>query len=101
MKPEEITEEAAWAVIGVLGGTGDQGRGLARRLAMAGNRMIIGSRDAGRAAAAAAAVGSPPQVTGAENEVPAQRAQPPVLGVPSGNFVPTKMPSMPVFGLAM
>jgi 8-hydroxy-5-deazaflavin:NADPH oxidoreductase len=31
-------------VIGVLGGTGDQGRGLARRLALAGHRVIIGSR---------------------------------------------------------
>ena len=40
-------------VIGVLGGTGDQGRGLARRLALAGHKVIIGSRDAGRAAAAA------------------------------------------------
>jgi NADPH-dependent F420 reductase len=35
-------------VIGVLGGTGDQGRGLARRLAMAGQKVIIGSRDAGK-----------------------------------------------------
>jgi 8-hydroxy-5-deazaflavin:NADPH oxidoreductase len=43
--------------IGVLGGTGDQGRGLARRLAMAGHRVIIGSRYAGRAAAAAEALG--------------------------------------------
>ena len=36
-------------VIGILGGTGEQGRGLARRLSMAGHRVIIGSRDAGRA----------------------------------------------------
>jgi 8-hydroxy-5-deazaflavin:NADPH oxidoreductase len=43
--------------VGVLGGTGDQGRGLARRLAMAGHRVIIGSRYAGRAAAAATALG--------------------------------------------
>jgi NADPH-dependent F420 reductase len=54
-------------VIGVLGGTGDQGRGLARRLALAGSRVVIGSRDAGRAAAAAASIGSPPLVTGAAN----------------------------------
>ncbi|HXW46890.1 MAG TPA: NADPH-dependent F420 reductase [Streptosporangiaceae bacterium] len=40
-------------VIGILGGTGDQGRGLARRLALAGHRVVIGSRDAGRAQAAA------------------------------------------------
>jgi len=44
-------------VIGVLGGTGDQGRGLARRLSMAGHRVIIGSRSADRAAAAAAELG--------------------------------------------
>jgi 8-hydroxy-5-deazaflavin:NADPH oxidoreductase len=41
-------------VIGILGGTGDQGRGLARRIALAGHRVIIGSRDAARARAAAA-----------------------------------------------
>ena len=35
--------------IGVLGGTGDQGRGLARRLAMGGLSVSIGSRDAQRA----------------------------------------------------
>jgi 8-hydroxy-5-deazaflavin:NADPH oxidoreductase len=40
-------------VIGILGGTGDQGRGLARRLALAGHRVIIGSRDAARAQEAA------------------------------------------------
>jgi 8-hydroxy-5-deazaflavin:NADPH oxidoreductase len=43
--------------VAVLGGTGDEGRGLARRLAMAGHRVIIGSRDGGRAAAAAAGLG--------------------------------------------
>ncbi len=82
MKPEEIAEEAAWAAIGVLGGTGDQGRGLARRLAMAGNRVIIGSRDAGRAAAAAAAVGSAPQVTGTENEEAARIADVVIAAMP-------------------
>jgi hypothetical protein len=40
--------------IGVLGGTGPQGKGLALRWAIAGLRIIIGSRDAGRAATAAA-----------------------------------------------
>ncbi|MGP4110678.1 NADPH-dependent F420 reductase [Streptomyces sp. 4N509B] len=40
-------------VVGVLGGTGDQGRGLAYRLARAGQRVIIGSRAAERAEAAA------------------------------------------------
>ncbi|MFE2596312.1 NADPH-dependent F420 reductase [Streptomyces sp. NPDC057617] len=41
-------------VVGVLGGTGDQGRGLAYRLARAGQKVIIGSRVAERAETAAA-----------------------------------------------
>jgi 8-hydroxy-5-deazaflavin:NADPH oxidoreductase len=36
--------------IGLLGGTGPQGRGLALRLAMAGHRVLLGSRDPERAA---------------------------------------------------
>jgi NADPH-dependent F420 reductase len=48
--------------IGVLGGTGDQGRGLALRFAAAGHQVIIGSRSAERAAAAAAALGGTPIV---------------------------------------
>ena len=40
--------------IGILGGTGPQGRGLGRRFAMAGHEVLLGSRDAGRAAQAAA-----------------------------------------------
>lgn len=35
--------------VGVLGGTGEQGRGLARRWAASGLAVIIGSRDADRA----------------------------------------------------
>jgi 8-hydroxy-5-deazaflavin:NADPH oxidoreductase len=66
--PQEAADEAARLTIGILGGTGDQGRGLGRRLAMAGNRVIIGSRDSGRAESAAATIGSPPQVTGGHNE---------------------------------
>lgn len=41
-------------VVGVLGGTGPQGKGLAYRLAKAGQKVIIGSRAAERAQAAAA-----------------------------------------------
>ena len=46
--------DASGLVVGILGGTGDQGRGLARRFALAGNQVIIGSRNAERAQAAAA-----------------------------------------------
>jgi len=44
-------------VVGVLGGTGEQGRGLAHRLARAGQRVIVGSRSVERAATAAAELG--------------------------------------------
>ena len=40
-------------MLAFLGGTGPEGRGLALRLALAGEDTIIGSRDAARAAAAA------------------------------------------------
>ena len=43
--------------IGILGGTGPAGRGLAVRLAAAGDEVVIGSRDAERAAAVAARPG--------------------------------------------
>ncbi len=69
-------------VTGVLGGTGDQGRGLARRLALAGQRVIIGSRDAGRAAAAAATVGESPQVTGLSNADAAAASDLVIVAVP-------------------
>jgi NAD(P)-dependent dehydrogenase (short-subunit alcohol dehydrogenase family) len=36
-------------IIAILGGTGEQGRGLARRFAMAGHPVIIGSRSYDRA----------------------------------------------------
>ncbi len=39
--------------VAIVGGTGPEGRGLALRLAMAGHEVVIGSRDAGRAAEAA------------------------------------------------
>jgi len=65
--PDSAADDLGALVIGILGGTGDQGRGLARRLAMAGRRVIIGSRDGARAVAAAASIGSPPQLTGAAN----------------------------------
>src|SRR5213079_1258920 len=44
-------------VVGVLGGTGDQGRGLAYRLAKSGQQVIVGSRSADRACTAAGELG--------------------------------------------
>ena len=40
-------------MLAFLGGTGPEGRGLALRLALAGEQVVIGSRDQGRAADAA------------------------------------------------
>jgi NADPH-dependent F420 reductase len=53
--------------IGILGGTGPQGRGLTRRLAAAGHRIVIGSRAADRAQAVAAEYAGVGEVTGADN----------------------------------
>jgi NADPH-dependent F420 reductase len=48
--PARPLPDAAAVRIAVLGGTGPQGRGLARRFALAGHEVLLGSRDAGRAA---------------------------------------------------
>ncbi|MFS3127168.1 NADPH-dependent F420 reductase [Nocardioides sp. Bht2] len=55
--------------IAVLGGTGPQGRGLARRFAQAGLSVVIGSRGAEKAEAAAAELAEVTggTVTGADN----------------------------------
>lgn len=66
--------------VGVLGGTGEQGRGLAYRWAQAGQRVIIGSRDEQRAQAVAADLGA--TVEGATNVVCAARADVVVAAVP-------------------
>jgi 8-hydroxy-5-deazaflavin:NADPH oxidoreductase len=54
---ERETPSVDGLVVGILGGTGDQGRGLARRFALAGHQVIIGSRSAERASAAAQEIG--------------------------------------------
>jgi NADPH-dependent F420 reductase len=69
--------------VAVLGGTGPQGRGLGRRLAMAGHPVVLGSRDAGRATAAAAplhAAGLP--VRGAANADAARAGEVVIVAVP-------------------
>ncbi|WUH96562.1 NADPH-dependent F420 reductase [Spirillospora sp. NBC_00431] len=71
--------------IGILGGTGDQGKGLARRFALAGHRVTIGSRKAERAQAAAddladADAGLP--VSGAGNPVAAAGSDVVIVAVP-------------------
>jgi NADPH-dependent F420 reductase len=67
-------------VVGVLGGTGPQGRGLAYRLARAGQQVIIGSRSAERARSTAAEVGH--GVEGADNATTAARSDVVIVAVP-------------------
>ncbi|MEV5754622.1 NADPH-dependent F420 reductase [Actinoallomurus sp. NPDC052308] len=68
--------------IGILGGTGDQGKGLARRFALAGHEVIIGSRKAERAEQAAESLGDGLRVRGAANAVVAREADLVIVAVP-------------------
>jgi 8-hydroxy-5-deazaflavin:NADPH oxidoreductase len=52
------------STIAILGGTGQQGSGIARRLAHAGARIVIGSRDPARARDAIAAWPAPASAVG-------------------------------------
>ncbi|MEU4403501.1 NADPH-dependent F420 reductase [Streptosporangium sp. NPDC023963] len=66
--------------IGILGGTGDQGKGLARRFALAGHTVLIGSRSAERAQAAAESIGG--SVRGADNPAVAAEADVVIVAIP-------------------
>lgn len=72
--------------IGIIGGTGKEGKGLAYRWAKAGHQIIIGSRQEEKAKAAAqevaALLGTDSYVRGEANEVAAQEADVLVLTVP-------------------
>ena len=74
--------DVATLTIGILGGTGDQGRGLARRFALAGNPVIIGSRSAERAVAAAQALGADLGIRGMANQDAAAAADVVIVAVP-------------------
>jgi NADPH-dependent F420 reductase len=69
-----------------LGGTGDQGRGLARRFALAGHPIVIGSRSAERAATAAAELAESlpagADITGSTNLDAARTADVVIVAVP-------------------
>jgi 8-hydroxy-5-deazaflavin:NADPH oxidoreductase len=54
--------------IGILGGTGPQGRGLARRLSAAGHEVVVGSRSVGRAQAVADRYTGSGKVRGGSNQ---------------------------------
>ena len=79
-----LPESLQGLTVGVLGGTGPQGRGLARRFAAAGLPVVIGSRSAERAQATAAdlAEATGGTVTGADNEEAASAGDIVVVAVP-------------------
>lgn len=70
--------------IGILGGTGPQGRGLAYRFAAAGLAVVIGSRKAGKAETAAEELSAQAgaRVSGASNEDCARRSDVVLVVVP-------------------
>jgi hypothetical protein len=83
---EEITvTDHTLMTIGIIGGTGKEGTGLALRWARGGYRVIIGSRDAQKALAKAAELNgelSGDYITGMDNLSAAQQADLVVLTVP-------------------
>jgi NADPH-dependent F420 reductase len=72
--------------VAILGGTGDQGRGLAYRLARAGQRVLVGSRSAERGGRAAAELSAMPgivtEVRGGDNGYAAGLADVAIVAVP-------------------
>lgn len=72
--------------IGIVGGTGPEGSGLAARWAAAGEHIVIGSRDANRAAETTkilrARLGSDARIDGAENAAAVEQCEVVVLTVP-------------------
>lgn len=80
--------------LGIIGGTGPEGRGLALRFARAGHRVIIGSRSADRAIEAARQVGDQAEVeiAGATNAEVAARSETAILTIPYGGLRETLPP---------
>lgn len=69
--------------VGILGGSGPQGGGLALRLAAAGHLILIGSRSTERGEQAAAKLAGPGRrIEGADNVTVAQRADVVIVAVP-------------------
>jgi 8-hydroxy-5-deazaflavin:NADPH oxidoreductase len=78
-------QSAQTVTIAILGGTGQEGGGLALRFAKAGHRVILGSRSAARAAARAAEMNARlgrEAVSGADNKAAAAAAEIVILTVP-------------------
>jgi len=69
-----------FGTVGILGGTGPQGRGLAVRLAQAGVSVVLGSRDAARATEIATTLGH--GILGADNDTCARDSDMVIVAVP-------------------
>ena len=79
-------------MLAFLGGTGPEGKGLAVRLAMAGDAVVIGSRDAGRAQEAAdelLALAPGATISGAVNPEAAAQSDVVFLTMPYNGMSPT------------
>jgi len=81
----QLLTEVTDLTVGVLGGTGPQGRGLSLRWAVAGINVLIGSRKAVRATATAGALcdlGGVSNVSGVDNTACAAQADVVLVAVP-------------------
>ncbi len=87
MSENQNPEESSSPTIPVIGGTGALGSGLAKRWARSGARVVIGSRDAGRAGDAAARIAEETggEVVGMSNEDAVAEADVVFLTVPFRN----------------
>jgi NADPH-dependent F420 reductase len=74
--------DASWVRLAVLGGTGPQGRGLARRFALAGHSVVLGSRNAEKAQQVANDLADAGDVRGAGNASATADADVVIVAVP-------------------
>lgn len=81
---EHVEVDVSELSVGIMGGTGDQGRGLAYRFLRAGHRVIIGSRDTNRAAEVAGQlpITASGTITGMDNESCARMSDIVIIAVP-------------------
>jgi len=84
---DDLPPDVSALSIAILGGTGDQGRGLAYRFARAGHHVLIGSRDSSRGVSAAAELAQLPgadlgRITGGGNASVSQDADLAIVAVP-------------------
>ncbi|MDG4788957.1 NADPH-dependent F420 reductase [Micromonospora sp. WMMD1102] len=83
-----VLPDVTGLTVGIIGGTGDQGRGLAYRLARAGQPVLLGSRSADRAEQVAEELRNLPgmpadaRISGGDNADVAGRSDVVVIAVP-------------------